>query len=114
MVEKETKEKPMGKGLGIASMVCGIVALAFCWAIYVGITIYVDIVCGIVALVLGIVALAKKAEGKGMSIAGVITGAVGLVISVAILIFAFISVNKIIDIIIDIITESVINNESLE
>ncbi len=87
----KTKAKQMGKGLGIASMVCGIVAVVFCWTIYLG------IICGIVALVLGIIALVKKAEGKGMSIAGVVTGAIGLVISVVFLILGIVAANKIAD-----------------
>jgi ABC-type dipeptide/oligopeptide/nickel transport system permease component len=93
MVEEKTKTKAkqMGKGLGIASMVCGIVAVVFCW------TIYLSIICGIVALVLGIIALVKKAEGKGMPIAGVVTGAIGLVISVVILILGIVAANKIAD-----------------
>lgn len=66
-------QKP-GKGLGIASMICGIAALVlFCMCI--------NIPLAIVALILGIVCLAKKdGAGKGMAIAGIITAAISVLL----------------------------------
>lgn len=60
-----------GKGLAIASMVCGIVTLAlFCiW--------YVSIITGILALVFGGVAKAKGCR-SGMATAGIVCGSIGI------------------------------------
>jgi hypothetical protein len=76
------------QGLSIASMVCGIVSLLICcvW--------YVAPVLGLVAVVLGFVALAKiksdpaRNRGKGMAITGVVTGALALICSGTIAYFA--------------------------
>lgn len=70
------------KGFCIASLVLGIVALVlFCvW--------YLSIPCGILAVIFGI--LGMKASNKGMAIAGLITGSIGLVISTLIIIMLFV------------------------
>lgn len=65
-----------GKGLGIASMVCGIVSF-FC----------AGIILGILAIVFGGVAKSKGYRG-GMATAGIVCGAVGLGIYVIVLIIA--------------------------
>ena len=62
--------------LAIAAMVVGIVALVFAWVPFIGFA------GGITAVVLGIIAL-KKTAGKGMSIAGIITGALSVLSSLA-------------------------------
>ncbi len=77
--EKSKKEK---KGLCIASMVLGIVALVF-FCIW-----YISIPCGILAVIFGIIGI--KTINKGMAIAGLITGAIGLVVSILIIIILFI------------------------
>jgi hypothetical protein len=67
------------QGLAIASMICGIVALVICCAWYLA------CVLGLVAVVLGFVALGKikgdpvRYRGKGMAITGIITGILGLI-----------------------------------
>lgn len=63
-----------GKGLAIAAMVVGIVSLcAFCfWP--------VAIIGGILAIIFGAVAI--KSAGRGMAIAGIITGAVAVVLAI--------------------------------
>jgi hypothetical protein len=73
--------------MAIASLVLGIVAIIFCWFPWIGIA------CGAIALILGIIHLVKskketEKKGKGMSIAGIITGAIGLVTSLIIIIVA--------------------------
>lgn len=78
VAEEPKKEK---KGFCIASMVLGIVALVF-FCIW-----YISIPCGILAIVFGI--LGVKTIHKGMAIAGLITGSIGLVISMIILIALF-------------------------
>lgn len=67
------------KGLAIASMVCGIVALVlFCiW--------FISIPTAIVAIILGVVAKGKvksgQAAGGGMATAGLVCGTIGLVLA---------------------------------
>lgn len=72
------------KGLCIASMVLGIITLVlFCvW--------YISIPCGILAIIFG--ALGVKTIDKGMAIAGIVTGAIGLFISFCIAMTLFIFV----------------------
>ena len=77
--EKTTNEKKDKKSFCIASLVLGIIALIlFC-------IFYISIPCGILSIIFGILGI--KSEGKGMAIAGIITGSIGLIISIAILIF---------------------------
>lgn len=76
-------DQSQSNGLGVASMVCGIVALPIMCCTNVGSVI--SIILGIVAIVLGIVQLAKHGK-KGMAIAGIICGALALVICVILLI----------------------------
>lgn len=61
------------KGLSIASLACGVVGLilSFCLG-------WVGGILAIVGLVLGIVAMNKEGR-NGMNIAGVITGAIGII-----------------------------------
>lgn len=74
--------KGQGKGLGIASMVCGIVSLIGCCGLW-----YIGIPCAIVAIILGIIQIVKN-ESKGMAIAGIICGAIGIILSVLVLVGA--------------------------
>lgn len=78
----ETKEPVKDKkGLAIASMVLGIIALVlFCiWCI--------SIPCAILSLVFGILSL--KSSKRGMAIAGISTGAVGFVLMILLYVFIF-------------------------
>lgn len=78
-VQKPKKNK---KGFCITSMVLGIVALVFfcLW--------YISIPCGILAIIFGVLGI--KSANKGMAIAGLVTGSIGLVISTLIIIMIFI------------------------
>ena len=76
--EESKKDK---KGFCIASLVLGIVTLIF-FCIW-----YISIPCGILSIVFGIIGL--KSVNRGMAIAGLITGSIGLVISALIVIFLF-------------------------
>lgn len=61
-------------GFAIASMVCGILSLiCCCFSLF-------SLVLGVAAVVLGIVCLSGKYEGKGMAIAGIVTGGIGIFI----------------------------------
>ncbi len=78
-----------GKGLGIASMVLGIVSLVFFCVLYLAIP------CAIVGIILGIVSRnqAKKAGAPtGMSTAGIVCSAIALGILVIVLILTIIGV----------------------
>lgn len=77
--KNQDKEKPeyVGKiGFGVASMVCGIVALVLCCVGWVSIPV------GIVGLVLGCVAVAKKYAGHGMAVAGIVCNVIALALYV--------------------------------
>lgn len=75
-VEKPNKDK---KGFCIASMVLGIVALVlFCiW--------YISIPCAILAIIFGILGI--KSTKKALAITGLVTGSIGLIVSIAIITF---------------------------
>ena len=64
------------KGFAISSLVCGIVSLLCSCCGWLGITV------SVAAVVLGIVSINKKEEGKGMAIAGIICGGIGLLIGI--------------------------------
>jgi hypothetical protein len=77
----------MSNGLATASMVIGIVGMVFCWVPFLG------FILGILALILGIVALSRcnrdpKLEGKGMAIAGIALGGVATFIGLFVFIGA--------------------------
>ena len=75
-------QKGQSNGLGIASMVLGIVSIvSICCSTYIP---FIPIVPGVIAVVLGIVQIVKN-EKKGMAIAGIICGAIGLIIYIALL-----------------------------
>lgn len=74
---------PQGKGMAIASMVLGIVAVLFS---FIPVVNLLSFLLGIAAVVFGIIALKKNSASKGMSITGIITGAVSLFIAMLVLI----------------------------
>lgn len=61
-----------GKGLSIAAMVLGIVAVVFCCVVYISIP------CSILAIIFGIIG--KKRDGRGMAITGLVLGIVAIVL----------------------------------
>lgn len=80
----ETPESGGNLGFSIASMVCGIISILCCCAWYL------SIILAAVAIVFGILSLKKNAEGRNMAIAGLITGGIGAVLSIIILVFALV------------------------
>lgn len=75
--DNRTSGKGQETGLGIASMVCGIISIpAICITDF---GIIFSFILGVVAVVLGIVQLVKN-EKKGMAIAGIVCGSVGILI----------------------------------
>ena len=73
--------KQGGAGFAIASMVLGIIALVFSCCFY-----FISLPCAVIGLILGAVALAKKTEGKGMAIAGLVCSIISVVPAVMIII----------------------------
>jgi len=57
------------------SLILGILGLAFCWCVFIP-----CIIC-IIGLVLGIMSMVKTKQYTGIALAGVITSAIGLTIS---------------------------------
>ncbi len=72
------------KGFCIASMVLGIIALVF-FCIW-----YISIPCAILAIIFGILGI--KTATRGMAIAGLVTGSIGLAISVILIVLIVIGV----------------------
>lgn len=79
----ESSVKPAGKGTAIASLVCGICAIVCCCN---GIVAIPALICGIISLV-----QTKNAGQKanGMAIAGVIIGAILVVLYIISLVITF-------------------------
>ena len=84
-----------GSGLAIASLVCGILG------VLTGIFIFSGLSLGLAGIVLGIVALVKvkngTASGKGMAIGGIVTGALGMIVAVGVLILGLIGIGMLSD-----------------
>ncbi len=81
--------QPQGKGKAIAALVLGIVAIVFsCCCTYIG------IICGVLAVIFGILEIKKNGEGKGMAIAGTICGGIGAVIGLVTTIFNFVNISN--------------------
>ncbi len=77
-------------GFSIASMVCGILSLVlFCclWKY--------DLVLSIPAIALGVIGLKKEENGKGMAVAGIICGAIGLLLGISFIIVSIAIANRI-------------------
>jgi len=70
---QQQNESGSGKGLATASMILGIIGVVFGCCVGA-----LSILPGGVALGLGIAALAKKTDGRGMAIAGVVMGALAI------------------------------------
>jgi len=77
----QPEARPLGSGMAIASLVLGILALVTFWTIFGGILL------GLIAIVLGVIALGRvrkgRAAGRGLAIAGVVLGTLGLLLSLA-------------------------------
>ncbi|MFT3982565.1 MAG: DUF4190 domain-containing protein [Lachnospiraceae bacterium] len=71
-------------GFSITSLVCGILSILCCCAWYL------SIILAVVAIVFGILSLKKNADGRTMAIAGLITGGLGLVLSIIVLVLVLV------------------------
>ena len=77
--QNELKQEGGKIGFSIASLVCGILSITCCCSTIFG------FILAVAAIVLGIIVLRNKYDGKGMAIAGIITGGIGFLISGTIL-----------------------------
>ena len=77
--QKQTDTKDNSKGLGIAALVLGIIALVL-WCIW-----YISIPCAILAIIFG--AVGRKKAGKSMAIAGLVMGIITVCLLVIIIVF---------------------------
>lgn len=68
-------------GLSVASMVLGIVSLLLSCCVY-----YLSIPCALLAIILGGASISGKKGGKGMAIAGIVTGIISLVPAIIVII----------------------------
>lgn len=74
-------QAPQKKGMAIASMVLGILALVLSCCVP-----YLPVLLALIAVILGGISLAKKQGGKGMAIAGLVCGIIGLIPSILVII----------------------------
>jgi len=82
--------RPSTDGFAITSMVLGIIATLSC---------YLGIIPGIIAIVFGHISMGKfkrnpQLGGKGMAIAGLVCGYIGITVTVCFCIFVFIIANE--------------------
>ena len=70
----ENGSNAQSSSAGIIALVCGIVSIVMCWVPLVG------LVSAIIGIVFGSKGM-KIAQGKGMAIAGLVTGIIGLILS---------------------------------
>jgi hypothetical protein len=71
--DEQPKNKNYAKGMGIASMVLGIISIICCFT-------YVQIACALTGLILGIIS--KRKQNNGFAVAGIVTASFGLAIAV--------------------------------
>lgn len=76
MSESHKTEQTESQGLAITSLVLGILAIITCLVWYIG------IVLGVLAIIFGAVSVKKR--GRKKAIAGIVTGSVGVVLSLLI------------------------------
>ncbi len=74
--QNEIKQEGGKIGFSIASLVCGILSITICCT-----TGIFGLILAVAAIALGIIALYNKYDGKGMAIAGIITGGIGFIIA---------------------------------
>ena len=77
MSENNKVQQTEGQGLSIASLVLGILAIITCLVWYIG------IVLGVLAVIFGVVSVKKR--GRKKAIAGIVTGSIGIILSLLIL-----------------------------
>lgn len=82
LAQMQSQSTESASGFAIAGMVCGILSIVCCCAWYI------SGILGILGLVFSIMVLVKKLPGRSLAIAGVICASIGLILAVALLVFA--------------------------
>lgn len=83
-VTQDTQVTNERKGFNITSMILGIISiLSFCWW-------YVSIPSGVIAIIFSIAG--KKDAGRGMGVAGLVCGIIGLVFCIALYVLAIMGI----------------------
>ena len=82
IVGEPERDKKETSNLAVSSLVLGILTLVFFWVPYLA------IITGIIAVIQGIINVAQRRAGQGMAVAGIVTGALGVLISLF-LVFLF-------------------------
>ena len=81
--ENQPHSNTGGSGMAITALVLGVLALLSSWTVIGGILL------GLAAVIVGLIALSKirqrRASGKAMAIIGIITGVLGLAVSVGLI-----------------------------
>ena len=67
-------------GFAIASLICGILSILCCCFVWLA------LVLGIAGIVLGIITLTQKYEGKGMAIAGIVLSILSIVVTIILIV----------------------------
>lgn len=84
-----TSGKGQGHGFGIAALICGIISLIGCCGLW-----FISVPCAIAAIILGIVQLIKN-QPKAMAIVGIICGALGLLLTVVVIVAAVVFMSNV-------------------
>lgn len=87
--EAPTTQESGTIGFGVASLVLGIVSLVLCCCSRL------SGVLGVLAVIFGIIHIAKHLPKKGLGIAGIITGAIGLIMGIVITVLSLSMINSI-------------------
>ena len=90
-IEKNIKEEKRQSGLGIASMVLGIIAIVISFAPFINIVI---LPLAIIAILFGILTLIRRSVKKSFAISGIILSIFAIIIAFSITLFAITMVEK--------------------
>jgi heme/copper-type cytochrome/quinol oxidase subunit 2 len=81
-----------GAGMATAALVLGILAIVTCWTVIGGVLL------GVLAIAFGVVAARRagrgEARGHGRAVTGIVTGAIGLLLAVALIAFGVSILNR--------------------
>ena len=90
-IEKNIKEEKRQSGLGIASMVLGIIAIVISFAPFINIVI---LPLAIIAILFGILTLIRRSVKKSFAISGIILSIFAIIIAFSITLFAITMVER--------------------
>ena len=90
-IEKNIKEEKRQSGLGITSMVLGIIAIVISFAPFINIVI---LPLAIIAILFGILTLIRRSVKKSFAISGIILSIFAIIIAFSITLFAITMVEK--------------------